>query len=220
MKTLHKFTTLAIATVLTLSLTGHSLAATAHFTDLDHIQGKDQIEALYNKGFIKGIRDHEFQPNATITSAQGVQMIVNSFQLSLAAIDFNVAPQASDLFTKVHDDAWYTDAFIIAILNGVNLSADIDPAHKLTREEFTSYVIHALEKDSNLPLIRINPVDITDGTDLNTHYSGTIQIAVALGITTLDDKGYFHPKEEISRADAAVMTYNALEYLKAHPRQS
>ncbi|MGF7047376.1 hypothetical protein J2T13_001881 [Paenibacillus sp. DS2015] len=220
MRTQHKFTTLAIATILALSLTGQSSAASGHFTDLDHIQGKDQIETLYNNGFVRGMNDHEFQPNATLTSAQGIQMIVNSFQLSLAAIDFSVVPQATDLFTKVQDNAWYTDAFIIAYHNGVDLSADIDPAHKLTREEFTSYVIHGLEKESNLPLIRINPVDITDKADLDIRYSGTIQIAVALGIADLDEQGNFHPTTEISRADAAIITYNALEYLNAHPGQN
>nr|WP_245864694.1 hypothetical protein [Paenibacillus donghaensis] len=33
----------------------------------------------------------------------------------------------------------------------------------------------------------------------------------------MDEQGNFHPAEDITRAEAAVMLYNALEYIEAHP---
>ncbi|WP_410511486.1 S-layer homology domain-containing protein [Paenibacillus sp. BR2-3] len=47
-------------------------------------------------------------------------------------------------------------------------------------------------------------------------YQGSIQRSLKYNITTLDASGKFNPKSEITRAEAAIMLYNALEYLKSH----
>ncbi|MEK3660793.1 amylopullulanase [Paenibacillus odorifer] len=201
-------------TILSFSLGGQIFAAGNTFKDIDNINGKEKIISLKNQGLIKGVSESQFLPSSKVTTAQGIQFISGGLQLSLAAIDFNKAPVASGLFTKVKDKAWYAEAFINAYYNRVELPKDIDPTKTMTKEEFTNYLVQGVEGIGNLPMINIVPVDIADDAALNPSYQGSIQRSLKYKINSLDANGKFNPKSEITRAEAAIMLYNALEFLK------
>lgn len=201
-------------TILSFSLGGQIFAAGNTFKDIDNINGKEKIISLKTQGLIKGVTESQFLPTSKVTTAQGIQFISGGLQLSLAAIDFNKAPVASGLFTKVKDKAWYAEAFINAYYNRVELPKDIDPTKTMTKEEFTNYLVQGVEGIGNLPMINIVPVDITDDAALNPSYQGSIQRSLKYKINSLDANGKFNPKSEITRAEAAIMLYNALEFLK------
>ncbi|MNZ91327.1 hypothetical protein D3C78_1103060 [compost metagenome] len=201
-------------TILSFSLGGQIFAAGNTFKDIDNINGKEKIISLKNQGLIKGVSESQFLPSSKVTTAQGIQFISGGLQLSLAAIDFNKAPVASGLFTKVKDKAWYAEAFINAYYNRVELPKDIDPTKTMTKEEFTNYLVQGVEGIGNLPMINIVPVDIADDASLNPSYQGSIQRSLKYKINSLDANGKFNPKSEITRAEAAIMLYNALEFLK------
>ncbi|MDH6426918.1 S-layer homology domain-containing protein [Paenibacillus sp. FSL R7-0048] len=209
--TLAAITTVAI---FSFSLGGQMFAAGNTFKDIDNINGKEKIISLKNQGLIKGVSESQFLPGSKVTTAQGIQFISGGLQLSLAAIDFNKAPVASGLFTKVKDKAWYAEAFINAYYNQVKLPKDIDPSLIMTKEQFTNYLVQAIEGVGNLPMINIVPVDIADEASLTPAYQGSIQRSLKYKINTLDANGKFNPKSELTRAEAAIMLYNALEFLK------
>ncbi|MGN7763742.1 S-layer homology domain-containing protein [Paenibacillus sp. 22594] len=209
------FAAITSVSLLTFSLAGPIFAADSSFKDIDSVTGKEKIISLKDQGLIKGISDTQFLPGSKVTTAQGIQFISGGLQLSLAAIDFNKAPLASSTFTKVKDNAWYAEAFINAHYNGIEIPADIDPAKPMTKELFTNLLIQGIEKVGNLPMINIVPTDIVDADALNPSFQGSIQRSLKYKINTLDEGGKFNPKSEITRAEAAVMLYNALEYLKS-----
>ncbi|MEK4879243.1 MULTISPECIES: S-layer homology domain-containing protein [Paenibacillus] len=209
--TLAAITTVAI---FSFSLGGQMFAAGNTFKDIDNINGKEKIISLKNQGLIKGVSESQFLPGSKVTTAQGIQFISGGLQLSLAAIDFNKAPVASGLFTKVKDKAWYAEAFINAYYNQVKLPKDIDPSLIMTKEQFTNYLVQAIEGVGNLPMINIVPVDIADEASLTPAYQGSIQRSLKYKINSLDANGKFNPKSELTRAEAAIMLYNALEFLK------
>ncbi|OKP95934.1 S-layer homology domain-containing protein [Paenibacillus sp. P46E] len=209
------FAAITSVSLLTFSVAGPIFAADSSFKDIDSVTGKDKIISLKDQGLIKGISDTQFLPGSKVTTAQGIQFISGGLQLSLAAIDFNKAPLASNTFTKVKDNAWYAEAFINAHYNGIEIPADIDPAKPMTKELFTNLLIQGIEKVGNLPMINIVPADISDADALNPSFQGSIQRSLKYKINTLDEGGKFNPKSEITRAEAAVMLYNALEYLKS-----
>lgn len=217
MKTKFKMITLSTVTALMLSFAGQSYAAITPFSDLTHIAAKDKIIALQEQGLVQGISASLFAPNDTITAAQGIQLIVKAVNLNLDLVRFLVEPKATDYFKNADNDAWYANALITASVNGVVLPTDLDPNKKWTREEFTHQLISTIEAHSNLPQIKLVPAQINDNTDLTIDYEGSIQRALAYHVVQLDEQGNFHPKAEISRAEAAVQIYNALEYIKAHP---
>jgi hypothetical protein len=220
MKTKFKMITLSAVTVLTITFAGQSFAAINPFSDLTNVTAKDKILSLQEQGLVHGISNDLFAPNVTITAAQGVQLIVNALNLNLDLVRFVKEPKATDYYKNANNDAWYANALIIASANGIELPADLDPNKKWTREEFTHQLISTIETHSNLPQIKLAPVEINDNADLTIGYDGSIQRALAYNVVKLDAKGNFHPKAEISRADAAEQIYNALEYIKAHPAPS
>lgn len=217
MKNTFKMMTVTAAAALTLSLTGQSFASAAAFKDLNNVPDKDKIIALQNSGLIKGISADLFGPDLSITAAQGVQMIVSALDLNLNAIRFVKEPHATDYFKNANDSAWYAQALIIAGVHGLDLPADLKPGEKLTREEFTYQLIDAIENTNRLPMIKPVVVEYADQDQVKVEYSGAIQRALNYGVLKLDASGKLNPKQEITRAEAAVAISNALAYLKAHP---
>lgn len=211
-----KIVALTAVTVLTINFTGHSFAATNPFTDLTNVAAKEIILELQEKGFVKGMGNDLFAPNATLTSAQGIQLIVNAFDLNLDLIRFIKEPKATDYFTKADNDAWYADALIIASVKGMELPFDLDPNQEWTREAFTYFLVHTMEAQGDLPMIKIMPPEIKDKEQLTVDYSGAIQRALIYGVVKLDEEGKFNPKGELSRAEAAEQIYKAIQYLEAH----
>lgn len=205
-----------IIALLMLTFVGQCFAGVNPFTDINETVGKDKILSLQEQGIIKGYGNGIFAPNAPLTAAQGIQLLVNAFDLNIDNIRFIKEPKASDYFKNADDDAWYADAFIIITFSGLELPSDLDPNAKWTREEFTHYLVSVMEKQGNLPMIKLIPVDIADNDQLEGLYSGAIQRALVYKLVQLDANGSFRPKESITRGDAAVQVYNALEYMKAH----
>ncbi|ASA21139.1 S-layer homology domain-containing protein [Paenibacillus donghaensis] len=214
---MRKRTLAAITTVtlLSFSLGSQMFAAGDSFKDIGSTSGKDKIISLKEQGLIKGISDTQFLPGSKVTTAQGIQFISGGLQLSLAAIDYNKAPIASALFTKVKDKAWYAEAFINAHYNGIQIPENIDPAKLITKEVFTSFLVQGIEQIGGLPMINIVPAKIADEDQLTPDYQGSVQRSLKYNINSLDAKGKFNPKSEITRAEAAVMLYNALDYLSS-----
>ena len=216
-KNLFKYLAISGTALLTLFVAGQSFAASAPFTDLANTSAKSKIVSLQEKGVLNGVGGGYFLPNSAITAAQGIQLMVNALDLNIDLLRFIKEPKATDYYANAKNDAWYADTLIIAANNGLDLPADLKPDQAWSREAFTHQLILAMEKHSNLPMIKIKPVDITDAADFTNGYDGSIQRAIVLGIAALDAKGNFHPADPITRADAAVMTYNALQYIEAHP---
>ncbi|OBZ13085.1 S-layer homology domain-containing protein [Bacillus sp. FJAT-26390] len=212
-----KLITLAATAVLTLSIAGQSFAAASTFTDLTNGAAKDKISSLQQRGLVHGISSDRFSPDATLTAAQGIQLIVNALDLNMDLIRFIKEPKATDYFEKADNAAWYANTLIIAASNNMDLPKDLDPNQTWTKEQFTHQLILAIELHSNLPMIKLLPVEIGDEADLSVEYGGSIQRALALGIAALDAEGNFKPQESITRADAAVLIFNALAYIEAHP---
>lgn len=207
-------TLLSAAAMLSLSLAGESFAAAASFKDVSHSAAKDSISILQAKGIVRGVNTDSFLPDDQLTTSQGIQLIVNLLGLELKT---EAAKGAGDSFTNVKDGAWYAPAFVIAQNNGFDLDAAVDPDKPMTREEFTHQLILAMEKHGDFPKINIKPVEFADDDQLTVSYQGTVQRALVLGIAKLDENEQFHPLDRITRAEAAVLTYNAVEYLAAHP---
>ncbi|MBC7961147.1 MAG: S-layer homology domain-containing protein [Vallitaleaceae bacterium] len=211
-----KIAALSAVAVLTITFAGHSFAATNAFTDLENVSSKDIIIELQDKGFVKGVGNDLFAPSATLTAAQGIQLIVNVLDLNLDLIRFFKEPLATDYFKNADNDAWYANALIIASVMSMELPADLDPNQQWTREEFTHYLVRTMESHNNLPKIKIVAAQVKDGDEITPDYSGAIQRGLHYGIVQLDADGKFNPKDHLSRADAAGEIYKAMKYLEAH----
>ncbi len=207
----------SVAIVLTFTLFAlNGAEAVVPFSDVDNVPEKEKIISLQERGYVSGTGDNRFVPQARITAAESIQLIVNSMGLNLNAVKFFKEPKATDYFSKADDDAWYAQALIIAAVNSMDLGRDIDLSQEWTREKFTYYLTRTMENHYNLPMLNIKPADIKDQELMTAEYSGAVQRAIIYGIVSLDENGNFFPMDKITRAEAAEQVYNALEYLKEH----
>ncbi len=194
-----------------------SVGSAFAFNDLSPEQ-QGPITSLTERGIISGMDAQHFVPQGNISYAQGIQLLVKAFDLSLAAIDFVKAPVASDFFTKVPNNAWYAEAFITAQLNGLTIPKDVDPNSTLTREQFADLLIHALESKGDFPMVKMM-VLFADSDQIAPEMSGSAQRMVLYRIITLGEDHKFYPKKALTRGEASVWVYNALKLLDTKTEQ-
>ncbi|OBZ11001.1 S-layer homology domain-containing protein [Bacillus sp. FJAT-26390] len=204
----------AVAVMLSASIATQAFAE-GPFGDIASVSNKAKIEALQQQGIIKGVSDTAFHPEDNLTAAQGISLIVRATQISLAAIDFNKAPTADGFYTKINNDVWYAEDFVIAHYNGLDIPADIDPQSPLTKEQFTHYLVQALELTGQYPTVKMF-IPIQDEQDITVAYQGTIQRALLYKIASLDEAGKFDPAHKLTRAEAAASLYDAVSFIEAH----
>lgn len=200
--------------LLTASLGGSMFAAAPAFKDLKNVAGQNKIEALQQKGVVKGVGAQSFAPKASLTQAQALQFISNGLGLStLETPDADASKTAHDLFPAVKNDAWYAAAFLDAANSGVSIPESVDPSAKITREDYVDYLMDALKTAGDLPMINILIPEIADEDQFDIAKLGSTQLAIALEVVELGADKTFNPQEEIARAEAAVMLYNAIDYM-------
>lgn len=201
-----------LATLLAvMTLTGTSFAGTS-FKDVLNIKEAPEILALQERGIIKGTSDSMYAPNRMLKSVEGIHMINAAFDLNLDLVRFIKEPLATDYFTNVDDKAWYAYGLIIATVNGVELPADLDPKAYWTKEEFLYRLVSTLEAKFELPMIKLDPVEIKDAESITTEYSGLLQRALHYGIITLDPDGNLNANKNLTRAEAASILLKTIEY--------
>lgn len=188
------------------------------FKDIDGLQEKEAIMYLHNKGYVNGVGNGLFAPYATITTAQAIQLMVNFMELNLDNVRFIKAPLATDYFIKANNNAWYNNAFIITGVKNPVFPSDINPNQPMTTEAFIHYLVKTLELQYDLPMIKVLPQSISDGQSMNPNYVGAVQRALYYGILTLDDQGNIYPKRLMTRARAAALVKNVMDYKDALER--
>ena len=185
--------------------------ATTKFVDINETPQKAAIEMLFDRGIIHGTSETTFEPDKLLNHAEGILLLVNTFDLNLDTVRFIKEPKATDYFKNADDAAWYAYGFITASVNGVALDADLLPMENWTREDFINVLVTTYEQEYNLPMVKLIPVDIADEESITPEFSGAIQRALSYGLVELDAQNKINPKESLSRAEAAEMIAHLIE---------
>jgi hypothetical protein len=198
-----------------IAMTAFGTAVYADFEDLDGHDSKESVYALQQAGIVNGIDEKRYAPEGTMTFAQGVQMVVKAFHMNIDALKFFKEPLASDYFERVPDDAWYSSSFMIAQLNGLSLSKDVEPDSTITREQFAHLLMEGLRTTGDYPFILLYML-IEDEADIDPSYMGSIQTLLIANMAKLNDAQRFMPKEPVTRGEAAVWVNQAVQFVKEH----
>jgi hypothetical protein len=160
-----------------------------------------------------------YHPNSIINVETAVSLIVQRLHLNIDNMRFIKAPLASDYYTKVNDQAWYANNFVIAHYNGVKLPKDIDPNANVTKEEFAAWLYGAMSSKGEYPTIEIYML-VTDEDQVSKGMMNSIQKLLITKVATLDKLQKFYPKNGMKRGDAVVMierVKNLIEQLQNAP---
>nr|WP_233168169.1 S-layer homology domain-containing protein [Paenibacillus roseus] len=186
------------------------------FSDTKGSSYRAEIDGLKKLGIINGDKHNKFKPGENLTNAEAVALIVKGLKLNIDTIRFIKAPLVTDYYTKAKDNTWYSQAFIIAQYNGLELPKDIDPSAKISREQFAHYLLKGIEHHGAymFPAIYIN---IQDENDIAKAYKDSIQKVLIAKIAALDKKDNFYPKATIKRGEAAGWVYRAIQFVDSTP---
>jgi len=173
------------------------------FSDLEsHAWAKHQIEVLASKGIINGTSETTFAPQAYITRADFMVLLVKALDLN-AVVDSN--------FDDVPADAYYYNQIGIAKKLGITTGVGdnkYNPKAQITRQDMMVLITRALMVTG-----KIN----SEGTaDVIANYTdkGDIAPYAVTGIATLVKEGIvlgsnnmINPKGNASRAELAAIVY-------------
>lgn len=180
------------------------------FTDITNTFAKDEINKLAAKGIIQGKTDTEFAPNASITRAEFTVLLARALDLPLKSYEGK--------FTDVNTSKKWAYAGIEAaatagIVNGT-LDGKFNPDAPIKREEIAAMVVRAVEYKEKSKLENLEkPAEFIDHSSIGAYAIDSVYKATALGVIKGND-GKFNPKNNATRAEAAVMLYRALDTLK------
>lgn len=158
----------------------------------------------------------KIEPNKQITkvsNALAISSIVKHLDLNLDRFRFVKQPKATDYFTKVKNDAWYSNAFVIAQLNGLKLPKEINPSSIVTREQFSSWLYQALITTGDYSWIELY-IEVKDNTSIKAEYRDSIQKLLIAGIAKLDDKKQFNPTKNITYSEVLSMLQLTKQFIE------
>lgn len=186
------------------------------FSDIKNDPNEQKIDALQKKGILSGEKDGKFNANGKLTYASGISMLVKGFGLNIDNLRFFKEPKVTDNYTNLKDDAWYSDAIIIAHYNGLEIPTDVKADDEMTREQFAHHLFKAISKKGDYAFIEMFML-INDEKDVNADYMNSVQKLLLSKIATLDAKQNFYPKTAITRGDAAAWLYDGLAFVDSTP---
>ncbi|CAM3957148.1 S-layer homology domain-containing protein [Paenibacillus alkaliterrae] len=184
------------------------------FNDVKNDANEQKIAELKKQGIIQGNPKHDkFNPKGKLTYAEGVSMIVKGLDLNIDHMRFIKEPKASDSFPNLKDDAWYSQAFVIAGVYDLEIPHTIKANNIMTREQFAHHLFKAILTKGDFAFIKIF-IEFKDQADVNSAYSDSIQKLLISKIATLDSSNNFYPKQPITRSVAAGWLYDSITFVK------
>ncbi|TCM99543.1 S-layer family protein [Paenibacillus sp. BK033] len=175
------------------------------FNDLAGVPwAKAQIEALASRGIIKGTSAKTYSPNAAITRADFIQLLVSALGLT-AEVDSN--------FADVQSTDYYYQAVGIAkklgITNGIRENR-FDPRASISRQDMMTLTAKALVAAKKLSAMNGTAADLSgyaDADQVSPYAADSIATLVKNGLVQ-GAGSKLSPLATTTRAEVAVMLYN------------
>ena len=196
-----------LAGIMILSMAVTAFAANVTFTDTSSHWAKDQIQYLVSKDVLNGYKQsngtYTFQPDGTVTRAEFIKMLDETFGLTATkSISYN----------DVKSTDWFYTYFAKAAAQGylLNYGSSCSPNGQLTREEATTLLVRYLGLTGST---EATASTFSDYYSISENYRSAVMIAVNAGLIT----GYkenggaytFRPKNTLTRAEALTILYRA-----------
>lgn len=182
-------------TVVEKDITEESPLDTVIFSDVVEHWAKNDIAKMYALGIVSGVGDNKFEPDRQVTRAEFVKMLLGTLGLNISDVDCS--------FSDVSKDKWYykyvANAVKLNIVKGVS-AIEFGAERAITREDASTMVYRAINEKLN----KFGSYDYIDTREISNYATESVAYLSKAGIIKGSD-GYFRPKEDITRAEAAVL---------------
>ncbi len=195
-----------------------SKTANVSFNDLsdNYSWAKEAVTFLAEKGAVSGIEENVFSPKARVTHEQLAKMLVT-------ALNINMTPSMTQTYLDVASNRWSfpyvetaKDYFPSNTDKPIN---EFSPEQFCTREEIAAALVNALGVDISSENTSDLSEKYADAEQISPSLAGQIAFACRNGILQGAD-GCLRPKEEVTRAEAAVCLYRAVRLQKDESKAS
>lgn len=165
------------------------------------------IEVAAAKGAINGKAEGVFDPSANVTRAEFAKMLIRALDLENAS--------AKESFTDVKTADWFTPYVAAAVQQGIingRSASQFDPQASITRAEMATMISRALKVQGLEDVADVEgALEIfSDAESIGDAFKAGVALAVTNGIVQ-GSNGKFAPNDNATRAEAAVIIYNALK---------
>ncbi|MDW0116324.1 S8 family serine peptidase [Sporosarcina thermotolerans] len=180
------------------------------FTDIANTFAAKEINVLAAKGIVQGKTATEFGANAQISRAEFAVLLARALDLSLKEYE----GKFSDVNTsKKWAFAGVEAAARAGIVNGT-ADGKFNPDAPIKREEIATMIMRAIDYRDKAKLANVEKLgNFGDHGSIGSFAIESVYKAAAIGIIK-GNNGYFNPKNNATRAEAAVMLYRALNVLQ------
>ncbi|MCM3610364.1 N-acetylmuramoyl-L-alanine amidase [Planococcus sp. MERTA32b] len=190
-----------VAAVLVISSIG--LSPTSAATPFKDVSSSDEeVDYLYNKGYIKGISDTKFGPDRAVTREQAATLIGRALGLN----GKERKTKFSDVSATSYSSGYIQSAVDKGIITGYP-DGSFRPKHTMTRGEMAFLLSRAfsLSKTSTVFF-----TDIKQDSNSKSLYTAVNRIATA-GISNGTGGGKYSPDKDLIREEFAIFLARALE---------
>jgi uncharacterized repeat protein (TIGR02543 family) len=180
------------------------------FDDMMGHWAQKDVEALASKLIINGMTERTFAPASQVTRAQFVALLVRGLGLSTESL--------SNGFADVSATAWYAQdvniAAKIGLVQGVG-EGKFSPDTMITKEQMVVMIMKAVQlvqgdHGTEAPI----STPFADQNRISNYASRAVTEAAGKGLIKGKTETTFAPQEVATRAEAAVMIKQVLQYLK------
>jgi hypothetical protein len=180
------------------------------FPDLNGHWAKADIEMLASKLIVKGVSESEFAPEARITRAQFVALLVRSLGLA--------ANNAESSFRDTQTNDWFSgevEAAVKARLVKGFADGTFRPNEQITREQMAAIMAATLKFAGNEPAIDVPELSdrFTDADKIHAWAKDAAAIAVGAEIMIGRANATFAPAAFATRAEAVSMLRRMLQHI-------
>jgi hypothetical protein len=167
---------------------------------------EDAIETLASRSVISGYLDGSFRPENEITRAEFAAILCKAVE--------SFETDETLQFTDVNGE-WYEDVLKLAVTNGFmsGYNGEMRPNDPINREQMAVMIMNAFGKLSDKNVLNVS-MNYSDYSDMSSWAVPSIAKADALGILTDIAEDSYAPKQNSTRAEAAVMVYKLLKALE------
>lgn len=177
----------------------------APFNDLDNYDwAKTSIETLYEKNILSGKEAGKFSPESQLTREEFIKIICCAFNIGKST--------GTGYFDDVENNAWYAGyvnaAYEQGITGGVG-EREFGVGTPITREDMLVIMARSVKK-MGFSAEASKDVTFTDAADISGYALEAVQEMGSTGVIKGYPDGRFMPKNNITRAEAAVAVANLL----------
>lgn len=173
----------------------------------------EAFKTLVEKGIVSGVSSDMIAPDDTLTRSSFVTMLARA---CVEDVDVEVGFQLTK-FTDIYPYAWYANSVVWAVehkvTNGIS-ETEFGPDLFVTKEQMVQ-MIYNYVKNNDVKIDIVEPKNeiVMDYDSCSSWAMEAINWAGNIGILDLDEDGNYHPTEEATRSDMAILLTNFLNIL-------